>query len=214
MIKHSHCVDAGAKVIGIESFGDFQGIPIVFFLTRVAAAEGANLGTFHLHDFKTKQNTPEQESNNTPSEFHPFTMDEIAQAKPDFEDAWKKGAILASAQNLARTLADYPANMMTPTEFARRACDELMLVNTANKGSSIEIVIRDEDWAREQKMGCLIAVSKGSVEKLKFVEIHYNGYKVYGNGNHEALKKPFVIVGKGITFDSGGISMCVLFNFF
>ncbi len=50
-------------------------------------------------------------------------------------------------------------------------------------------------------MGCLLGVSQGSNEPLQFLEMHYNG-----GGNTNTNQKPLVLVGKGVTFDSGGIS--------
>jgi len=64
---------------------------------------------------------------------------------------------------------------------------------------NVNVVVRDEEWIREKKMGCFLGVSKGSNEPPKFVEIHYKGA-----GDDV---EPLVLVGKGVTFDSGGISI-------
>ncbi|KAF9237067.1 hypothetical protein BU15DRAFT_76303 [Melanogaster broomeanus] len=82
---------------------------------------------------------------------------------------WERGVVYAKAQNLARTLMELPANLMTPTAFTERAKEEL-------KGlTNVEVIVRDEAG-------------------------HYKGAP-----NADAL--PVAFVGKGITFDSGGISI-------
>ena len=59
--------------------------------------------------------------------------------------------------------------------------------------------VHDKAWAEEKKMGCFLSVAQGSWEPLKFVHVVYNGA---GNDS-----PPYAMVGKGITFDSGGISI-------
>ncbi|EMD41206.1 hypothetical protein CERSUDRAFT_78882 [Gelatoporia subvermispora B] len=106
---------------------------------------------------------------------------------------WDTGVVYARAQNLARTLMELPANMMTPTAFTERVKSEF------NGVSNVEIKIRDSKWAAEKGMNTFLSVAKGTNEPPKFLEIHYTG------GAKGA--QPLVFVGKGITFDSGGISL-------
>lgn len=108
-------------------------------------------------------------------------------------DEWKKGVILGNAQNFCKSLMDTPANRLTPTIF----CDTVKekFAGLAN----VELNIHDEDWARKEKMNLFLSVSAGSSEPPKFLEITYNG--------NPSSKKPIALVGKGITFDSGGISL-------
>ncbi|KAH9509551.1 bleomycin hydrolase [Bulinus truncatus] len=108
-------------------------------------------------------------------------------------NSWSRGQTLANAQNLARRLKENPANLMTPTIF----CEE---VKKSFEGlPNVEIIVREKDWAESQKMGSYLSVARGSDEPPKFLEIHYNG------GN--SADPPVVFVGKGVTFDSGGISI-------
>ncbi|KAG8236673.1 hypothetical protein J437_LFUL014401, partial [Ladona fulva] len=100
--------------------------------------------------------------------------------------------IKAEAQNFARKLADTPANYMTPTIFAETAKEEL-----SKNGVIVEA--RDKAWAESMKMGSFLSVAKGSLEPPIFLEIKYSG------GKDDA--SPVVFVGKGVTFDSGGISL-------
>lgn len=105
---------------------------------------------------------------------------------------WKRGVVQADAQNLARRLADTPSNCMTPTRFVAEARDLLECVNvTVNE--------YDRSWISNEGMCAFLAVSKGSPEPPKFLEL------TYSCGKQGAA--PFVLVGKGITFDSGGISL-------
>ncbi|KAI9249298.1 cytosol aminopeptidase family, catalytic domain-containing protein [Sporodiniella umbellata] len=107
--------------------------------------------------------------------------------------AWEKGQILGASQNVARMLMTSPSNLMTPKLFA----DEVayLLAGLEN----VEVIVRDEEWAIKQNMNAFLAVAKGSREPLRFLEIHYRGGK--------EGERPHGLVGKGITFDSGGISI-------
>jgi leucyl aminopeptidase len=105
-----------------------------------------------------------------------------------------KGRIIADSQNFARDLVNEPSNKMTPTILAQKA--EAM-AKTA--GLSVEIL--DEKKIAELKMGALLSVAQGSVEPPRMVVITYNppsakpGAPVIG------------LIGKAVTFDTGGISI-------
>lgn len=108
-------------------------------------------------------------------------------------DEWKKGVILGNAQNFCKALMDTPANLLTPTIFCNTVKEKF------NGLSNVDLLVHDEDWAIKQKMKLFLSVSAGSSEPPKFLEITYNG--------DPSSKKPIALVGKGITFDSGGISI-------
>lgn len=107
-------------------------------------------------------------------------------------DAWCRGIIKSNAQNWSRKLTESAANHMTPTLFSKEVQEIL-----GKQG--VNVLVRDKYWVEEQKMGGLLNVAKGSNQPLAFLEMHYSG------GNKE--DKPIVLVGKGVTFDSGGISI-------
>ncbi|GAA5928325.1 M17 family metallopeptidase [Sporobolomyces koalae] len=107
---------------------------------------------------------------------------------------WETGRIYGEAQNFARMLKETPANRMTPTIFCEHAKKRFEGV------ANVTIEAHDLAWAEEKKMGSFISVSRGSDEPLRFLELHYKGAK-------DANEKPIAFVGKGITFDSGGISL-------
>lgn len=111
------------------------------------------------------------------------------------EEMWERGLILAAGQNLARWLMEMPSNRMTPTLFARHAQD----IVVSRTGNRVTAEARDAEWARQQGMGAFMAVAQGSAEPPVFLELTYN--------NAPGQEKPVVVVGKGITFDTGGISI-------
>ncbi|XP_059482769.1 cytosol aminopeptidase-like isoform X3 [Neocloeon triangulifer] len=142
-----------------------------------AAAEGANLGVWKYQGPKSKKAKP------------------LPVIEP-FEKSgtnWSNGVAKADAQNFARRLMDTPANLMTPTIFAQEAASVLSKVN-------VEVEIHDQKWAEEKKMGSFLSVTRGSDEPPRFLEMSY-----FGASN--SLSKPVVLVGKGVTFDTGGISL-------
>jgi len=107
---------------------------------------------------------------------------------------WEDGIVCANYQNHVRDLANTPANLLTPSIFASRILDLCKGVE------GVQCFVHDKSWAEEKKMGLFLGVSNGSEEPPRFVELHYKAAK-----NPET--PPIVLVGKGITFDSGGISI-------
>lgn len=85
-----------------------------------------------------------------------------------------------------------PANLMTPSIFVDVVSQRLKKLN-------VDCKIHDEDWAKEKGMGLFLSVTNGSDEPAKFLELTYNGA--------QSDDKPICLVGKGVTFDSGGISI-------
>ena len=100
---------------------------------------------------------------------------------------------IANGVTTARDLGNLPGNICTPTYLAEQA-QEL-----ADEYDCIEVDILDEAQMEELGMGALLSVAAGSEQEAKLIVIHYQGA--------DADVKPHVLVGKGITFDSGGISL-------
>ncbi|KAH0837767.1 cytosol aminopeptidase [Lanmaoa asiatica] len=143
-----------------------------------------------LYDFTLKTSPP--------SPFDPRKREPVPEKpklSPIVKSAdWDRGVVYANAQNLARTLMELPANMMTPTAFTKRAQE--VFAGLAN----VEVIVHDEAWAAEKGMRTFLSVTKGTNEPAKFLEIRYNGAPSVND-------RPIAFVGKGITFDSGGISL-------
>jgi len=112
---------------------------------------------------------------------------------------WTAAVVPCNAQNWVRRLAETPANLMTPSLFAAEVLGRLVDAQHA-LGDALQVRVRDEHWIAEQKMGLLAGVTRGSDEPARFVEIHYTPANA-------VRAEPLVLVGKGVTFDSGGISI-------
>ena len=111
----------------------------------------------------------------------------------DFSPALKQGIAIADGMTVCRDLANSPGNVCTPTHLANVATE------LANASDKVDCHILEESDMEELGMGSFLSVSKGSDEAGKMIILHYHGGK-----EGEA---PLVLVGKGITFDTGGISL-------
>jgi leucyl aminopeptidase len=105
-----------------------------------------------------------------------------------------RGRILAEAQNFSRDLANEPANVMTPTLLAERA-------QQMSAEFGLECEVLDQDRMRQLGMGALLGVAQGSAEPPALIVIRYKPASVPASLDHLGL------VGKGVTFDTGGISI-------
>lgn len=170
-------VAVSAGVRGLRSAGATS-IEVDPCANAEAAAEGSNLTLFAYEDLKKK------ESRKPPVSLSLFGGHD--------SHGWQRGLTKSEAQNFARWLMESPANHMTPTRFADAAAATL-----GKKG--VTVIARDQQWIKDQKMGSYLSVTRGSEEPPVFLELHYEGAK--------GEQQPLVLVGKGITFDSGGISL-------
>ena len=151
-----------------------------------ALAEGALLGAYQFLRYKT-------EADDDKAEIGRLTIVEHDGSKvAGMEAAANRGRVLAEATNLARDLANEPANNLNPTDLAGRAAEVASAPN-------LELEVMEEDEMAAKGMGSLLSVARGSVQPAKLVRISYKGRG--GEGYDLAL------VGKGITFDTGGISI-------
>lgn len=107
--------------------------------------------------------------------------------------ALKTGRAIGSGINRARELGNLPGNICTPTYLAKEA------TTLGEKHSSLKVKVLGEKQMARLKMGSLLSVSAGSAEEAKLIVMEYKGAK--------ADSKPHVLVGKGVTFDTGGISL-------
>ncbi len=147
-----------------------------------AIVEGAILGTYKFTELKTKDK----------DKFKPITYIGVY-SKEDISKGLRWGKVIAESTNLARDLANRPSNIATPTHFVEVAKEYL------KKYDNMKIDVLDEKQCKKLGMGAFLAVAKGSDEPAKFLIMEYKG------GNPE--DKPVVLVGKGVTFDTGGISL-------
>lgn len=108
------------------------------------------------------------------------------------EKAVEEGVAISEGVKLAKDLGNLPGNICTPTYLA----DQAKLL--AKKHKEIKVTVLDEKEMEEMGMGALLSVSKGSRQPAKLITLEYQRKK---------SAKPIVLVGKGITFDAGGISL-------
>jgi len=111
---------------------------------------------------------------------------------PALERGSHKGKVVAEATSLARDMVNQPANYMTPSRMAEVAKE------IADK-SKLEINIFDSSDMEAMGMGALLGVSKGSSQTPKLITLSYKG--------NESSESAIGFIGKGVTFDSGGISI-------
>ncbi len=108
-------------------------------------------------------------------------------------DMVKVGEIMAASINECRTLANYPPSDLKPEGMAEAAR------TVANENKSIKVTIFDEKRLKQEGMNAILAVGAGSVSPPRLVIMEYSGGK---KGEH-----PIALVGKGVTFDSGGLNL-------
>ncbi len=120
------------------------------------------------------------------------TIDEVLMygASKEFIANAKIGQEIGKAVNACRTLANTPGGDMTPTLLAQAA-------KTAAKGLPVKVTVLGKKEMEKLGMGAVLGVAKGSTEKPAFIIMEYKG-------DSDA---PIVLVGKGVTFDSGGLNL-------
>jgi leucyl aminopeptidase len=149
-----------------------------------AAVEGWLLATYQFKKYKTKD-----EDNNLQST-HSLLLFVPQLQEKSLLDATARGASIADATNSAREMIAEPPAVMTPGRLAGIAAE------MASPTLSCQII--DHAEAESMGMGAFLGVAKGAVEPPKFIVLRYI---------HEAAKKTIALAGKGITFDSGGLSI-------
>ncbi|MDP6102485.1 MAG: leucyl aminopeptidase, partial [Dehalococcoidia bacterium] len=152
-----------------------------------AVAEGALLGLYTFNRYFSKA----EGEGSGPKELTVVEMDDSRISA--IQEALDRGEIFSDAAMLARDMVNEPSNYMTPTkisEIAQKVAEE----------HGLEVTILDKPQMRELDMGGLLGVAQGSAEPPKFILLPY----------HEDSDNPdnnLGLLGKGITFDTGGISL-------
>jgi leucyl aminopeptidase len=152
-----------------------------------AATEGFLLGGHKILAWRSGEAAKES----TKTERLSFLLEGNRSPKK-FAQAVATGQIIAEGQILVRELAATPSNDLTPRTYVEQISELI-------KGRKIRMKVLDEKQIAQEKMGGLIGVAKGSIEPPRFVILEYNGAS--------ASQKPIVLIGKGVTFDAGGISL-------
>ncbi|HKJ67359.1 MAG TPA: leucyl aminopeptidase [bacterium] len=146
-----------------------------------AVAEGLVLGSYQFTEYKTKDRDKI------------FTARKgTILADEDVSGAVRKGRVVAGSAVFVRDLAHHPSNIMTPTRLAEEA-------EQIAKSGGFKCRVYNRDEFDKMGMGALAGVARGTEEPPKFIVLEY-----YGGKKGDA---PVAFVGKGITFDTGGISI-------
>ena len=149
-----------------------------------AAAEGLTLGEFETGSWKTE------------TESHAVSEIVVATGTGNStaldESVWR-GRLVGSCSNDARTMANEPGNALTPTVFADRA-------RGLAEGTGLRVEVIERAEMETLGLGLLLGVARGSAEPPKLIVVHH--------APESSPKAPVLgLVGKGVTFDSGGISL-------
>ncbi|EFL90591.1 leucyl aminopeptidase [Ahrensia sp. R2A130] len=154
-------------------------------MQAVAMAQGAVLASYKFDRYKTKKGGKKDEKKDALA--LTFHTDDVAAA----EAAWESASGIADGVMLARDLVNEPANVLTPKDFAKRAKKLSKL--------GCKVTALDGKDMNKLKMGALMGVARGSRNPPRMAIIEWNGGK--------EGEKPVAFVGKGVTFDTGGISL-------
>ena len=150
-----------------------------------AIVEGSILGLYNFRKHITKE-----------PEYHDVEelviVERDAAKQKDLEQGYYKGKIIAEATLLARDLVNEPANCMTPSDVA-------MIAEGLAKTHGLELSILEREQMEREGMGALLGVAQGSDQPPKLIILHYKG--------NTTSSETLGFVGKGITFDSGGVSL-------
>ncbi len=147
-----------------------------------ALAEGYFLASYTFTEFKAPEKEPSKA----------LKLEILGLKTPGAKQALVKAEAVCRAVCFTRELGDKPGNVLTPDGLAK-------LVSAMAKQHKIKCSVLNLAQIEKLKMGLLIGVGKGSVEEPRFITLEYRGGK--------KGEKPVALVGKGVTFDSGGISI-------
>ena len=150
-----------------------------------SAAEGAGLAAWRFDELKA-----DDEDDPTVAV---TAVDLVGDESSDgYTSGALAGAAIARGANFARTLQSRPGNVATPTHIA----DEAVRMAGA---VGLEATVFDEARMQDEGMHALLSVSRGSIEEARFIILEHNG--------GAAGEAPLILVGKGLSFDAGGISL-------
>ena len=149
------------------------------------AIEGAAQGGWQFTEFKKAPEDPKPQ-------LEAVTLVADAADEAEAEAGRRVGDAIAAGYTLTRNLQMQPGNICTPSYLAQQA-------RALAKAHGFTVTVLDRAQIKKEGMGALLAVAQGSVEEPRFIVLEYQG----GPGG----AAPIVLVGKGVTFDTGGISI-------
>ena len=154
-----------------------------------AMVEGAILGSYQFTAYLSENH---DESRNLT---RITVLDPLTEQLQQIKEGVRRGVASAEATAFVRDLCNHPSNIMTPSRIAAEA-------RKIGKERGVSVKVLEQRESEKLGMGAFLGVARGSHEPPKFIILEYRGAnKTRGNG------KPIVLVGKTITFDTGGISL-------
>jgi leucyl aminopeptidase len=151
-----------------------------------SVVEGSLMGLYQFTPYRTEKRSEIKE-------IRQITLVERPEGRlSDAADGARRGQILAEATNLVRDLGNHPSNVVTPTHLAEEA-------RKLAKEFGLTCQVLERADAERLGMGAFLSVARGSLEPPQFIILEYRGTK--------KKEAPVVLIGKSITFDSGGISL-------
>ena len=172
--------DLGAKVVSTALLGDGLSPKV----SAQALAEGALLGTYTFDRYKREKNEKAVEELRV--------VDPERRQEAAIKDGLRLGELFASAACFARDLVNEPANQVTPTYLAKVATQ-------IAKDGRLRLKVYERADCQKLGMGAYLGVAQGSQEPPKFIHLTY--------APRGRARRKIAIVGKGITFDSGGLDL-------
>lgn len=151
-----------------------------------ALTEGLILTSYSFDELKKDKEKKEGKVN------HVLIVSDSQADQKQVSSGIHDGEKVATSINFARRLGDSPGNLMTPTILANTAKEELSKYK-------VKVTVWDKAKIKSEKMGSFLGVSLGSEQEPRFIIMEYNG--------GAKGKSPVALVGKGLTFDTGGISI-------
>jgi leucyl aminopeptidase len=149
-----------------------------------AQTEGALYGLYEFKKYKSSSN------NDNHKRVEQITL--LGEDEQALRGGSERGRIIAEAVNFCRDLGNEPPNVLTPTELANRS-------RAMAETVGLECEVLEREQMQELGMGCLLGVASGSAQPPKLIILRYKGDPNGAPG--------LALVGKGITFDTGGISI-------
>jgi leucyl aminopeptidase len=162
-----------------------------------ATAEAAVLAGFRSPAFGEKR----QANGGTLARITLLAPD-ASRTEPALARAARAGQVIAESANLARKLAELPGNQLPPRLLAEAAL-------AVKKETRLQVTVYEEDWIRKRRMGALLGVAQGSVEPPRFIVLEHTPPRRAAQGRRAVKRRRshVALVGKGVTFDTGGISL-------
>lgn len=182
-------VEMKAKTVGLALHSAF-GTKFDLATMGQACAEGAFFGSYRYDEFVTENGNGRLRS------LKVELIDSDSARTKELKKGALKGAIIGRAQTYARTIANRPANVIYPATLAAAA------KKLARGSSTLKCTVFDEKQMMEKGMGGVLAVGSGSEHRPKFIILKYTPA-----GKAGKTPPKVALVGKAITFDSGGISL-------